>query len=204
MVESNHCLQDITIQAAQIAHKALPGKSPNFRVITLQEPRKRDMIPFLEKEHVGQSQIPRPARKARVQVTIRGDSGAIEMIELLVDLHSASVIKKEHLAGKHPYIDSAYMQAAEKACRADPRVQAEIAKLKLPLDAKVVIEPWAYATDGTDDMTERTTMVSICPIYSVLVPISISVTFTCVFSITWTPTTTPIHLSSVQKYPSSW
>ncbi|KAJ5127146.1 hypothetical protein N7448_007925 [Penicillium atrosanguineum] len=145
-------------KAAQIVHKALPGKSPNFRVITLQEPRKSEMIPFLEKEHFGQSQISRPVRTARVQVTVRGDSGAIEMIELFVDIHSASVIKKEHLAGKHPYIDSAYMQAAEKACRADPRVQAEIEKLKLPLDAMVVIEPWAYATDGMSEMTERTTM----------------------------------------------
>lgn len=141
--------------------KALPGKSPNFRVITLQEPRKSEMIPFLEKEHLGQSQISRPARTARVQVTIRGDSGSVEMVELFVNLDSASVVKKEHLAGKHPYIDSAYMQAAEKACRANPRVRAEIEKLKLPPGAKFVVEPWAYATDGMNDMTERTTMVSL-------------------------------------------
>jgi primary-amine oxidase len=141
--------------------KALQGKSPNFRVITLQEPRKSEMIPFLEKEHLGQSGISRPERTARVQVTIRGDSGLIEMVELFVDLDSASVAKKEHLVGKHPYIDSAYMQAAEKACRADPRIQAEVEKMKLPSGATVVVEPWAYATDGMNDMTERTTMVSI-------------------------------------------
>lgn len=154
-------------QAAQIVQKALQGKSPNFRVITLQEPPKSEMIPFLEKEHLGQSQISRPARTARVQVTIRGDSGSIEMVELIVDILAVSVVKKEHLAGKHPYIDSAYMQAAEKACRADMRVQAEIQKLKLPPDAKVVIESWAYATDGMNDMTQRTTMVSISPMLSI-------------------------------------
>lgn len=118
------------------------------------------MIPFLEKEHLGQPQLPRPTRTARVQVTIRGESGSNEMVELLVDLDRGSVLKKDHLAGKHPYIDSAYMQAAEKACRADPRVQAEMQKLKLPAGATVMIEPWAYATDGMSDMTERTTMVS--------------------------------------------
>lgn len=101
-------------------------------------------------------------------MTIRGDAGN-EMVELLIDLDAASVVKKEHLVGKHPYIDSAYMQAVEKACRADPRVQAEIEKLKLPSGATVVIEPWAYATDGMNDMSERTTMVlqliftSACP-----------------------------------------
>lgn len=116
------------------------------------------MLPFLESEHRAQPQSSRPARTARVQVTIRGDAGN-EMVELLIDLDAASVVKKEHLVGKHPYIDSAYMQAVEKACRADARVQAEIEKLKLPSGTTVVIEPWAYATDGMNDMSERTTMV---------------------------------------------
>lgn len=146
-------------QAAQIARGVLKGKTPNFRVITLQEPRKHEMLPFLESEHLGQRPISRPARTARVQATLPGNSGLNEMVELLVDLDAASVVKKEHLVGKHPYIDSAYMQAAEKACREDARVQAEIKKLKLPSGATVVIEPWAYATDGMNDMSERTTMV---------------------------------------------
>ena len=118
------------------------------------------MIPFLEGELRGQNS-PRPVRAARVQVTIRGNSRPNEMVELTVDLTSGSVIKKEYLVGKHPYIDSAYMQAAEKACRADPRIEAEIRKLKLPEGAQVVVEPWAYATDGMNDVSERTTMVRL-------------------------------------------
>ena len=53
------------------------------------------------------------------------------------------------------------MQTVEKACRADPRIDDEIRKLKLPSGATVVIEAWAYATDGMNDMNERTTMVRI-------------------------------------------
>jgi primary-amine oxidase len=129
-------------------------------VITLQEPPKQEMISFLEGELRGQShQI--PVRAARVQVTIRGNSKPNEMVELTIDLTTGSIIKKEHLVGKHPYIDSAYMQAAEKACRADPRIEAEIQKLKLPEGAQVVVEPWAYATDGMNDVSERTTMVRL-------------------------------------------
>jgi len=119
------------------------------------------MVSFLEKERLGRSQTSRPVRIAHVQVTTGTESGSGKLVELLVDLDAQSVIKKEQLVGKHPYIDSAYMQAVENACRADPRIQAEIHKLKLPTDASVVIEPWAYATDGMNDMTERTTMVSI-------------------------------------------
>lgn len=140
--------------------KDLYGKDPNFRVITLQEPPKQEMISFLEGELRGQTHS-RPVRAARVQVTIRGNSKPNEMVELTVDLTSGSIIKKEHLVGKHPYIDSAYMQAAEKACRADPRIEAEIQKLKLPDGAQVVVEPWAYATDGMNDVSERTTMVRL-------------------------------------------
>jgi primary-amine oxidase len=150
-------------QAAEIVRRAFHGHHLNFRVITLQEPPKQQMVAFLEKEHLRETQTPRPPRVARVQVTVPSASGSYELVELLVDLDSAKLIKQEHLVGKHPYIDSAYMQAVEKACRENARVQAEIQKLKLPAGASVVIEPWAYATDGMKDMSERTTMVCASP-----------------------------------------
>jgi primary-amine oxidase len=42
---------------------------------------------------------------------------------------------------------------------ADPKVQAEIKTLDLPEGASVIIEPWAYATDGANDMSRRISMV---------------------------------------------
>ncbi|KAJ5312024.1 hypothetical protein PENANT_c022G05685 [Penicillium antarcticum] len=145
-------------KAAQIVRREFNGHDLNFRVITLQEPPKQQMVAFLAKEHLDETQTSHPPRAARVQVTIPSASKSYEFVELLVDLDSARLIKKDHLVGKHPYIDSSYMQAVEKACRADSRVQGEIQKLKLPEGASVVIEPWAYATDGMRDMAERTTM----------------------------------------------
>ncbi|KFG84721.1 hypothetical protein MANI_027263 [Metarhizium anisopliae] len=38
---------------------------------------------------------------------------------------------------------------------ADPQVQDEIKKLDLPPGSTVRVEPWAYATDGMNDMTQR-------------------------------------------------
>ncbi|KAJ5672169.1 hypothetical protein N7507_001296 [Penicillium longicatenatum] len=145
-------------QAATIVRDEFAGDLPNFRVITLQEPPKKEMLQFLEREHQSQSQMSRPTRNARVQVIIQTQAGSNEMVELIVNLDEGVVLKKEHLPGKHPYIDSAYMQAVESACRADPRIEVEIQKLKLPEGSTVVIEPWAYATDGMSDMTERTSM----------------------------------------------
>ena len=148
------------------------GQSPSFRVITLREPPKHEMIPFLAREHRGEPAAARPARIARVQVTVPVDSGPGKFFELLVDLDESAVVRREHLAGKHPYIDSSYMKAVEKACLDDQRIQAEINKLKLPPSASIIVEPWAYATDGLNDMSQRTTMVRIC--LSVKVPLYIS------------------------------
>lgn len=127
-------------------------------MITLREPLKKDMMRFLEREHMGMDTPERPARVARVQVVLP-KLGRDQPHELLVDLDHSSVQQRRHLEGKHSYIDSAYMQAVEAACRADERVQAEIQTLQLPAGATIVIEAWAYATDGMNDMSERTTMV---------------------------------------------
>jgi primary-amine oxidase len=118
------------------------------------------MIVFLEEEHLGQKTSLRPLRTSRVEVIARGDSETTELIELLVDLDHAAVVKQEVLVGKHSYIDSAYMKAVENACLADERVQSEVERLKLPPGASVVVEAWAYATDGMNDMSERTSMVT--------------------------------------------
>ena len=159
-------------QAAALVRPLFAGQSPSFRVITLREPPKHEMIPFLAREHRGEPAAARPARIARVQVTVPVDSGPGKFFELLVDLDESAVVRREHLAGKHPYIDSSYMKAVEKACLDDQRIQAEINKLKLPPSASIIVEPWAYATDGLNDMSQRTTMVRIC--LSVKVPLYIS------------------------------
>lgn len=115
---------------------------------------------FLERHHAEQSTEGLfPVRMARVQVVIPIKGDGNHLFELVVDLDNGSVAKKEHLKGKHSYIDSAYMKDVETACMADERIQAEIKKLELPEGANVCVEPWAYATDGMNDMSQRTTMV---------------------------------------------
>lgn len=133
------------------------GQRPiNFRVVTLQEPPKQQMIAFLER---GAS---RPARCARVEVVTKLPEEKNALFELLVDLDGQKVIAKQHQRGKHSYIDAAYMQQVEAACLANEEVKRQIEVLNLPEGSSVVVEPWAYATDGENDMSQRVSMVSTC------------------------------------------
>lgn len=51
------------------------------------------------------------------------------------------------------------MQKVEKSARANEEIHRQIRTLDLPSGSSVVIEPWAYATDGENEMSQRVTMV---------------------------------------------
>jgi len=53
------------------------------------------------------------------------------------------------------------MKEVERVCLGDVRVQEQVRRLGLPEGAEVVVEPWAYATDGVEDMAGRVTMVCV-------------------------------------------
>ncbi|OJD33733.1 copper amine oxidase [Diplodia corticola] len=144
--------------AGQIVRDDLAGSDVNFRVITLLEPAKDEMMVFLEQEHSGVGSALTPSRVAKVQAYV-GEAGEKKRFtEFMINLNTRSIQSKEELPGKHSYIDADYMRQVEKACLADFRVQDEIRSLNLPEGATVVVEPWAYATDGMNDMSERVTM----------------------------------------------
>jgi primary-amine oxidase len=128
--------------------------------VTLREPAKSDLLPYLEAENTSKPLPSPPARVAHVQWYL--DTIA-SFWEGWVDLESKKVIGKENLVGKHSYTDGAEMQESELACLADPRVQAEIKSMDLPEDAVVCVEPWTYGTDGANDMALRRIMVSLEP-----------------------------------------
>ena len=147
-------------RTASLVRPNFGQREPNFRVITLQEPPKDQLAPFLDRERIGQPPGLAPTRHARVEVELPKDDGGNALFELLVDLDGDRVVAKRHVPGKHSYIDAGYMKKVEAACLADAEVQRQIATLKLPENATVVVEPWAYATDGLNDMSQRVTMVS--------------------------------------------
>lgn len=127
----------------------------SFRFITPQEPPKAEAIAYLETP----TEALRASRTARVQIIVSGDDKTNALEELIVDLDKSAITKRIPLKGRHPYIDAQYMQAVEKACFAHQQGQDEINKLDLPPGSTVCVEPWAYATDGMNNMTQLVSMV---------------------------------------------
>jgi primary-amine oxidase len=148
-------------RVALIVRPHFGSQEPNFRVITLQEPSKKEMVPFLDSEHAGHAADHAPMRCARVEVVVRLSDEENALFELLVDLDNDRIVAKQHHRGKHSYIDTTFMQQVEAACLANPEVQEQIRVLELPEGSCVVVEPWAYATDGENDMSKRLSMVIV-------------------------------------------
>ncbi|EER26360.1 hypothetical protein D8B26_003276 [Coccidioides posadasii str. Silveira] len=144
---------EITL-VVQAVKKAYAGKNVIFRVVTLAEPPKAEMVPFLEAEHASKPVAP-PSRTAMVQFYLDDSS---DFREIRVDLSSREVTEELKLTGKHSYIDPALMDECEEACLKDPEVQKAIAALDLPQGAVVCVEPWTYGTDGMHDMSKRILM----------------------------------------------
>jgi primary-amine oxidase len=147
-------------QASDVVRPLFNGQKLNFRVITLREPSKDELVKYLEAEHQRGHALPSISRCARVEIIVMGSKEKNSLMELIVDLGKTAVVKQQHLEGKHSYIDSAYMNDVEEACLANSEVQAEIQTLDLPAGATVIVEPWAYATDGSNDMSCRISMVT--------------------------------------------
>ena len=149
-------------KVANAARSSFESQALNFRVITLREPPKDELVTYLEAEHRRDQVLPKISRCARVEILVRNKNGANGLFELIVAIDSNNVIGKQHLEGKHSYIDAVYMKEVEEACLRNPKVQAEIETLDLPEGASVIVEPWAYSTDGSNDMSRRISMVLPC------------------------------------------
>jgi hypothetical protein len=146
-------------KVAEGLKSVFPDRSIIFRAITLSEPPKADLIPYLEAERLGGQLPTAPPRVSLVQFYL--DSSA-HFQELKYNLDSGQIFDKKDLSGTQSYTDTEEMQASEAACLADPRVQEEIKSLDLPEDAVVCVEPWTYGTDGMNDMSKRIIMVWSC------------------------------------------
>ncbi|KAJ0360473.1 hypothetical protein COL154_007568 [Colletotrichum chrysophilum] len=139
--------------AADIIRRSVQNEQVFFRAISLAEPPKKEMTAFLDGQQAGDKALAHPVRRARVQAYI-----GKTLHEVMIDLNAATIMSKAPLPGKHSFIDTEFMAQVAAACLADSRIQQEIETLKLPEGATVVVEPWAYATDGMKDMKDRWTM----------------------------------------------
>jgi primary-amine oxidase len=113
----------------------------HFKSITLQEPAKTEVIPYLEAQLAGQS-LPKIDRRVTVTYYIRKTN---KFHEAVVNLSTGTLELNVRLGPNlHAPGDGDEIVAIERTALEDEGVQAAIAKLQLPEGSQIVIDPWIY------------------------------------------------------------
>ncbi|KAF3062450.1 Copper amine oxidase 1 [Daldinia childiae] len=112
-----------------------------FNVVSLHEPRKAEMIKWLENS----ADAPRPPRIADIVVIAPGG----KVYDGLVDIAVGKITKWELLDGLQPIITMEELVLVEHICRKDPKVieQCEISGIPKEEMHKVYCDPWTIGYD---------------------------------------------------------
>ncbi|KAG6000816.1 hypothetical protein E4U21_004959 [Claviceps maximensis] len=126
-----------------------------FRQISLEEPEKDSLVPFLEAEHAGRvtPETPRPARQARVEYDLIKPGKRNVVVRSVVNLASSKVTSSDTASAfAFPYytIDE-YSQFLDH-CASSDLFKDAMSEFTLPEGFEVTIDPWPYgASDNGDD-----------------------------------------------------
>lgn len=129
--------EEIRQAASLIRRSHEAGTKLRFKGISLLEPRKNEFCEYLKApaDYL-------PARKAWVNYYLVGTP---KLFEVVADLTADSIeTHTEVSADFHGQVDDEEVLEVERLTLEDPRVQAEIEKLKLPTGAVVVCDPWIW------------------------------------------------------------
>ncbi|KAH8432763.1 copper amine oxidase [Aspergillus melleus] len=136
--------------ATKILEAAFPGVNLRYKKIDIQEPTKKEVVPFIEAERLGKPLPPRPARLLQV-LFHRLDTGVF--FKALLNAGTRSILYAKELPKEiQGPVDADEMVEIEAMCLQHPAVKAEVAKLQLPAGMTVCNDPWIY---GTDDPKEH-------------------------------------------------
>ncbi|KAI4244876.1 MAG: hypothetical protein L6R40_002782 [Gallowayella cf. fulva] len=150
---SAHPLSPLTSSEITNAVQLVQGLYPSntslqYKTVTLEEPKKAALVPYLDAEHNGRRK-PSIDRRAFVAYYIRNTD---KFHEAIVNLSRQRVENTVRLGpGVHGPGDAEEILLVEKIALEDDGVKAEIAKLKLPEGAAVISDPWIYGSDGVND-----------------------------------------------------
>lgn len=156
---SDHPLDPISPQeinrASDILRKHLQTDELRFKVVDLIEAPKQQVLAWINGTN------PIPSRRARIYYH---EKKSHVLSKAWVNITNGTVDKVEHYPDAQGPVDYTEFELVHEACNSHPKVLEEIAKLRLPPNAKVLNDPWAY---GTDDAQERRRLFQ-CYMYIVL------------------------------------
>ncbi|KLU85592.1 copper amine oxidase 1 [Magnaporthiopsis poae ATCC 64411] len=124
------------------------GTKFQFKVVTLLEPAKAELMPYLVAERNGQS----PSSIDRRSFVVYYIRNTHKLHEAVVNL-SKSLVESNVLLGPnlHANGDAEELAVIEESIFKNAELQAEIAKLKLPEGTVVMADPWIYGSDGVNE-----------------------------------------------------
>ena len=96
----------------------------NFNAVTLYEPRKAEMMAWLEDPQ----KVPRPTRAADIVAIVPGG----KVYDGVVDLDEKKIVRWEHTPGVQPLITMEDLQEVESIVRKDPKVIEQCAIIGIP------------------------------------------------------------------------
>ncbi|KAL2063837.1 hypothetical protein VTL71DRAFT_4331 [Oculimacula yallundae] len=136
-------------ESAKIIKSLWPeNTNVQFKVITLQEPNKADLVPFLAAERAEKS-TPTIERRSFVVYYLRNTN---KLHEAVINLSQGKVESNVRLgANVHSNADGDEIIQVERIALEDEGVKAEIAKLRLPEGTVIISDPWIYGSDGIND-----------------------------------------------------
>ncbi|PVH72875.1 hypothetical protein DL98DRAFT_520269 [Cadophora sp. DSE1049] len=151
-IEESHRARDIVLGS----HKS---SIIDFRAISLEEPPKAELQPFLDLENAGELQLstPRPARLARANYDVIGRDKIAKYCESLIDVQKGTIISQTVVEKPaHAALTLKEFDDVAAAVAASSLFKEEIAKLNIPDKYEVVVEPWPYGGPDEDEEWQRT------------------------------------------------
>jgi primary-amine oxidase len=150
---SKHPLDPLTadeiLQVSSLLKSKTPEKSLHFKIITIIEPPKAQLRPFLIAERNGSVQ----SKLSRKASSLYYHLGTADLFFAVVNLDTNSVGKINKLAPKlHGQNDIDESMGLRDACLKHPKVLEAIKKFKLPEHLEVACDPWPYGRDSEKNL----------------------------------------------------
>ncbi|CUS11345.1 unnamed protein product [Tuber aestivum] len=127
--------------------RAHPSSSIVFRTITLEEPAKVLLLPFLQAEHKREvtGRPRRPPRLARVLFDAIGEDRSLELCDSVVDVTLGEEVSFDLIEKKyHSPLNADEIANFPEVAMASPLFKEALAELNLPANVFIVIDPWMY------------------------------------------------------------
>ncbi|KAF8847058.1 putative copper amine oxidase [Acephala macrosclerotiorum] len=151
-----HPLEPLTIEEVHSARDIVLGFHTSsiidFRSISLEEPPKAELQPFLDLERACKltASTPKPKRLARVNYDVIGRDKVAKYYETLVDVRNGMKVSDEVIEKPtHAALTLSEFEELTKAVANSALFKEEVKKLNIPEGFEVVVEPWPYG--GPDE-----------------------------------------------------